>query len=144
VREAGGLVAARLVGVRVEAEAGVYARADAKRVRQILTNLVGNAIKFTPRGEVVVEVGREGRYARLSVRDTGPGISPQERAVIFEEYKQTQEERTRRRGTGLGLAITRRLVLMHRGSIRVESELGQGSTFHVLLPTSTEPSGGVA
>jgi signal transduction histidine kinase len=144
VREAGGLVAARLVGVRVEAEAGVYARADAKRVRQVLTNLVGNAIKFTPRGEVVVEVGREGRYARLSVRDTGPGISPQERAVIFEEYKQTQEERARRRGTGLGLAITRRLVLMHRGSIRVESELGQGSTFHVLLPTWIEPIGGAA
>ena len=144
VREAAGLVGARPVTLRVEGEAGVYARADAKRVRQVLTNLVGNAIKFTPRGEVVVEVGREGRFACLSVRDTGPGISPQERAVIFEEYKQTKEERTRRRGTGLGLAITRRLVLMHRGTIRVESELGQGSTFQVLLPTWTETAGGVA
>jgi signal transduction histidine kinase len=144
VREAAGLVGDRPVTLRVEGEAGVYARADAKRVRQVLTNLVGNAIKFTPRGEVVVEVGREGRFARLRVRDTGPGISPQERAVIFEEYKQTKEERSRRRGTGLGLAITRRLVLMHRGTIRVDSELGQGSTFQVLLPTWSEPAGGAA
>jgi signal transduction histidine kinase len=140
VREAAGLIGARPVTLRVEGEAGVYARADAKRVRQVLTNLVGNAIKFTPQGEVVVDVGMEGRFARLSVRDTGPGISPQERAVIFEEYKQTKEERSRRRGTGLGLAITRRLVLMHRGTIRVESELGQGSTFQVLLPTWSEPA----
>src|SRR5258708_31561074 len=85
-------------------------------------------------GEVVVEVGREGRWARVSVRDTGPGISPQERAVIFEEYKQAKDERGRRRGTGLGLAIARRLVLMHGGRIDVESELGSGSTFKVLLP----------
>ncbi len=134
VREAVGLVGSRPVAVRLEGPVDVYARADAKRVRQILTNLVGNAIKFTQRGEVVVEVGREGRFARLRVRDTGPGISAQERAVIFEEYKQTSEERGRRRGTGLGLAITRRLVHVHRGLIRVESELGKGSTFEVLLP----------
>ncbi len=144
VREATGLLGARPVTLRVEGEAGVYARADAKRVRQVLTNLIGNAIKFTPRGEVLVEVGREGRFARLSVRDTGPGISAQERAYIFEEYKQTTEERTRRRGTGLGLAIARRLVLMHRGTIRVESELGKGSTFEVLLPIWSEMAGGVA
>ena len=66
--------------------------------------------------------------------DTGPGISPAERAVIFEEYKQAGEERAKRRGTGLGLAIARRLVLMHGGTIHVESELGRGSTFRVLLP----------
>jgi signal transduction histidine kinase len=134
VREAAGVVGARPVAVRIEGEGGVYARADQKRVRQVLTNLVGNAIKFTQKGEVVVEVGRESRYARLAVRDTGPGISPQERAVIFQEYKQTKEERARRRGTGLGLAITRRLVLMHGGRIDVESEVGRGSTFRVLLP----------
>lgn len=134
VREAAGLVGQRPVAVRMQGDAGIYARADAKRVRQVLTNLVGNAIKFTQRGEVVVDVGHDGRFARLSVSDTGPGISPQERAVIFEEYKQTKEERARRRGTGLGLAITRRLVLMHRGRISVASELGHGSTFEVLLP----------
>ncbi len=139
VREAAGLVGARPVAVRVEGGTEIYARADAKRVRQVLTNLVGNAIKFTQQGEVVVDVGRDGRFARLSVRDTGPGISPQERAVIFEEYKQTKEERVRRRGTGLGLAITRRLVLMQNGLIRVDSELGVGSKFEVLLPIWADP-----
>jgi signal transduction histidine kinase len=134
VREAAGIVGARPVLVRIEGEAGVFARADPRRVRQVLTNLVGNAIKFTQRGEVVVDVGREGRYARVSVRDTGPGISPQERAVIFEEYKQTKDERARRRGTGLGLAIARRLVLMHGGKIDVDSQVGLGSTFKVVLP----------
>jgi signal transduction histidine kinase len=144
VREAAGLVRQRPVRVRIEGEGQVYARVDPRRIRQVLTNLVGNAIKFTMAGEVVVVVGREGRCARVSVRDTGPGISPQERAVIFEEYRQTKEERTRRRGTGLGLAIARRLVLMHGGTIEVESELGSGSTFRVLLPawdahSSTNP-----
>jgi signal transduction histidine kinase len=134
VREAAGLVGDRPVAVHIGGEPGIYAHADAKRIRQVITNLVGNAIKFTARGEVVVEVGLEGRYARLSVRDTGPGIGAQERAVIFEEYKQTKEERTRRRGTGLGLAIARRLVLMHGGKILVDSEVGRGSTFKVLLP----------
>jgi signal transduction histidine kinase len=138
VREAAGLVGTRPVSVRIEGDGGVYAFADAKRVRQILTNLVGNAIKFTHRGEVVVEVAREGRLARLSVRDTGPGIRPQERAVIFEEYKQTTEERARRRGTGLGLAIARRLVLMHGGTIEVDTQIGRGSKFSAWLPVWTE------
>ncbi len=140
VREAAGLVGERPVAVRMEGDTNVYARIDQKRVRQVLTNLVGNAIKFTQRGEVVVNVGREGRWARVSVRDTGPGISAMERAVIFQEYKQTKEERARRRGTGLGLAIARRLVLMHGGKISVESEVGKGSTFEVLLPAWTDAS----
>ncbi|MGD0676495.1 MAG: HAMP domain-containing sensor histidine kinase [Polyangiaceae bacterium] len=141
VREAAGLVGVRPVDVRVEGEDPVFAKADARRVRQILTNLVGNAIKFTRAGEVVIQVGREGRFASLRVRDTGPGISPQERATIFQEYKQTKAERARRRGTGLGLAITRRLVKMHGGSIRVDSEVGCGSTFHVFLPLWTDSRG---
>jgi signal transduction histidine kinase len=141
LREAAGLVGVRPVVVRIEGDRGVIAKADAKRVRQMLTNLVGNAVKFTQRGEVVIEIGREGRYARFSVRDTGPGISPQERATIFQEYKQTKAERARRRGTGLGLAITRRLVKMHGGSIHLDSEVGRGSTFKVLLPPWTERTG---
>jgi signal transduction histidine kinase len=138
VREAAGLVGTRPVTVRVQGEARIYALADAKRVRQVLTNLVGNAVKFTQEGEVVVEVGRAGRFASLRVRDTGPGIGLQERAVIFQEYKQTKAERARRRGTGLGLAITRRLVTMHGGTIQVQSEVGRGSSFLVLLPTFRE------
>jgi hypothetical protein len=102
VREAAGLVGARPVEVRIEGEREVYARGDPKRVRQMLTNLVGNAIKFTQRGEVVVVVGREDviRASACAIRD---GISSQERAVIFQEYKQTKEERTRRRG-GVGVS----------------------------------------
>jgi signal transduction histidine kinase len=134
VREARGLVGEKPLTVRVEAAAPVVARVDQRRIRQVLGNLVNNAIKFTQRGEVVVRVAREGGLATLSVSDTGPGISPQERAVIFQEYKQTRAERQRRRGTGLGLAIARRLVLLHHGSITVESELGRGSTFKVLVP----------
>src|SRR5262249_20226071 len=98
LREAAGLVGERPVSVRLEGESGVSARADKRRVRQILTNLVGNAIKFTQRGEVVVSVDQDAGWARLRVSDTGPGISPQERAFIFEDYKQAKEERTRRRG----------------------------------------------
>ncbi|MBX3220265.1 MAG: sensor histidine kinase [Labilithrix sp.] len=133
MREARGLVGQKPLSVRVVGEP-LIARVDGRRVRQILGNLVNNAIKFTQRGEVVVVVRREGMMAAFLVSDTGPGISPQERAVIFEEYKQARSEQFRRRGTGLGLAITRRLVMLHHGSISVESELGRGSTFKVLLP----------
>ena len=114
-------------------------RGDGARVRQVLLNLVGNAVKFTHEGEVVVSVAREGRLASMRVRDTGPGIGAPERAVIFQEYKQTKAERARRRGTGLGLAITRRLVMMHGGTIQLESEVGRGSTFLVLLPAYRDP-----
>ena len=134
VREARGLVGEKQLTVRVEGEPSLVARVDGRRVRQILGNLVNNAIKFTQRGEVIVRVAREGPLASFSVTDTGPGISPQERAVIFDEYKQARSERMKRRGTGLGLAIARRLVTLHHGKIQVESELGRGSTFKVLLP----------
>ncbi|MDF2694965.1 MAG: sensory box histidine kinase/response regulator, partial [Labilithrix sp.] len=133
IREARGLVGSKPLTVRVNGEP-LIARVDGRRVRQILGNLVNNAIKFTQQGEVVVHVRREGTMAAFLVSDTGPGISQQERAVIFEEYKQARSERFRRRGTGLGLAITRRLVMLHHGSISVESELGRGSTFKVMLP----------
>jgi signal transduction histidine kinase len=134
VREAAGVLGDKPVRVYVAGETDVYAHADGRRVRQILQNLVGNAIKFTQRGEVVVTLQKDGSRALVQVRDTGPGISSNERAMIFEEYKQAGDERVRRRGTGLGLAIARRLVLMHGGLITVDSELGKGSTFTVALP----------
>jgi signal transduction histidine kinase len=133
VREARGLVGDKPLVLRLEGEP-VVARVDGRRVRQVLGNLVNNAIKFTQRGEVIVRVQRDGMSIVLSVIDTGPGISPQERALIFEEFQQAGTERTRHRGTGLGLAIARRLVLLHKGTIRVDSELGRGSTFTVTLP----------
>ncbi|MBX3233067.1 MAG: HAMP domain-containing histidine kinase [Labilithrix sp.] len=133
VKEARGLVGNRPLVVRVLGES-LVARVDGRRVRQIVGNLVNNAIKFTQQGEVVVSVRRVGAQAVLSVTDTGPGISEADRALIFEEFQQAKTERTRRRGTGLGLAITRRLVTLHHGTITVQSELGRGSTFEVSLP----------
>jgi signal transduction histidine kinase len=134
VREAAVTLAGKPVRVGVQGDATVFAHADPKRTRQILTNLVGNAIKFTVQGEVNVRVVHDRNHVLVAVSDTGPGISAAERAVIFEEYKQAKEERRHKRGTGLGLAIARRLVLMHGGTIQVESELGRGSTFKVFLP----------
>jgi signal transduction histidine kinase len=137
VREAAVTLAGKRVRIGVQGEASVFAHVDPKRTRQIFTNLVGNAIKFTVEGEVNVQVVRDRAHALVAVSDTGPGISAAERAVIFEEYKQAKEERRHKRGTGLGLAIARRLVLMHGGTIQVESELGRGSTFKVYLPLWT-------
>src|SRR5688572_23760146 len=94
IKEARGLVGDRPLVVRVEGEP-VLARVDARRVRQIIGNLVNNAIKFTQHGAVVVRVQRENTWVSVSVSDTGPGISAQERALIFEEFQQAQSERLR-------------------------------------------------
>ncbi|HEY6564971.1 MAG TPA: PAS domain-containing protein, partial [Pirellulaceae bacterium] len=110
-------------------------RGDLGRLRQIVMNLVGNAVKFTERGEVVlqirgVHVGQEVAELLFSVSDTGIGIPPDKRAKVFEEFEQVDASITRRfGGTGLGLAISSRLVNLMGGSIDVESEPGQGSTF---------------
>jgi len=116
--------------------------ADPVRLHQIIGNLVGNAVKFTTQGCVEVRVVADGEQAVISVTDTGPGIAPEERSRIFEEFQQTGGARAQRTGTGLGLAITRRLVKMHGGSIRLESDLGKGSRFIVSLrarPDEHEP-----
>ncbi|MGH9470286.1 MAG: response regulator [Terriglobia bacterium] len=110
---------------------------DPGRLRQILVNLAGNAIKFTPAGEVVVSAeaepgGAEGTLGvRFSVRDTGPGIPQEKQHVIFEAFTQADNSSTRRfGGTGLGLTIASQLVQMMSGRIWLESEPGRGSTFH--------------
>jgi len=109
---------------------------DYSRLRQIVINLVGNAIKFTPKGEVVLTVRCESRseheaVLRFSVTDTGIGIPADKRDLIFEEFRQVDSSTTRHYGgTGLGLAISSRLVHLMQGRLWVESELGQGSTFH--------------
>jgi two-component system sensor histidine kinase/response regulator len=114
---------------------------DADRVRQVLVNLVGNAIKFTHQGSVLVEVGRDEASVEADpfrlhfiVRDTGIGIPVEKQQVIFEAFSQVDGSTTRQYGgTGLGLTITRRLVEMMGGKAWVESELGKGSTFHFTL-----------
>jgi signal transduction histidine kinase len=115
--------------------------ADPRRVRQILGNLVGNAVKFTRAGHVDLAVDLEGDDVVMSVADTGPGIPPEQQAAIFEEYWQAPSSKQARVGAGLGLAITRRLVRMHGGKIELESEIGKGSKFTVRLPINPPVSG---
>ena len=121
-------------------------RGDERRLTQVLLNLVGNAIKFTDAGEVVIKAGASNGDFQLSVRDTGPGISATDQAKLFQEFQQADNPNTRKKeGTGLGLAISKRIVEMHGGRIWMESELGKGSTFFVTLPIqvleqATQPS----
>ena len=109
---------------------------DVGRLRQIIVNLVGNAVKFTDSGEVLLEVDRQSKsdaavILHFAVADTGIGIPEVKRAAIFEAFEQVDSSTTRRfGGTGLGLAISSRLVQFMRGKIWVESEVGRGSTFH--------------
>jgi PAS domain S-box-containing protein len=111
---------------------------DPHRLRQVLTNLVGNAVKYTERGEVVVTVEPghvDPSQVRISVRDTGIGISPEHQTRLFEAFQQVDASTTRRYGgTGLGLTISRQLVNLLGGSLQVHSELGRGSTFFFELP----------
>ncbi|WP_442506832.1 response regulator [Novipirellula sp. SH528] len=121
--------------------------ADFSRLRQVLVNLIGNAIKFTEQGEVVLKVepvslSSDQVTLRFSVRDTGIGIPEEKREVIFEQFEQVDRSTTRRfGGTGLGLAITLRIVKMMGGQIDVESELDVGSTFAftVTVPIGEPP-----
>jgi PAS domain S-box-containing protein len=110
---------------------------DSDRVRQIIVNLVDNAIKFTDKGSVILEVYEEAPLHRIVivVRDTGIGISQNDIKYIFQEFRQIDQTYSRRHGgTGLGLAIVDKLVKLMQGTIRVESQLGEGSTFRVELP----------
>lgn len=117
---------------------------DEDRIRQVLLNLVGNAIKFTRDGDVEVEVAWDAGAGRLScrVRDTGPGIAPDQVGRLFQRFSQVDGSLTRKHGgTGLGLAICKGLVEAMGGEIGVESRLGEGSCFHFTLPTT--PGGSV-
>jgi signal transduction histidine kinase len=110
-------------------------RGDARRLSQVLLNLVGNAVKFTDVGEVAIGARAENGTFVLTVRDTGPGIAAADQGKIFEEFQQVDNSNTRKKGgTGLGLAISKRMVEMQGGTISVDSELGHGATFRVTLP----------
>jgi signal transduction histidine kinase len=112
---------------------------DSKRITQCLLNLVGNALKFTRHGRVVVGVERQGDVLRYRVSDTGIGIPADQLDAVFAEFRQVDTTTTRDfGGTGLGLSITKRFVEMHGGRIWVESELGQGSTFYFTIPVRVE------
>lgn len=137
VREVKATAKDRPLRFEIEGERGAYAWADRRRVRQVLTNLVSNAVKATAKGFIRVKVDKDGDMVRLQVSDSGRGIEPSVLSTIFEPYKQAGAVSTRRGGAGLGLAITRRLVLLHGGMVSAESELGKGSIFTVTLPDET-------
>jgi signal transduction histidine kinase/CheY-like chemotaxis protein len=121
----------------------VTLRGDADRLQQVVSNLVGNAVKFTPPGgRVTLVVRQQGASAEITVRDTGDGIAPELLPHVFDWFRQGNSSRTRRHsGLGLGLGIVRQLVELHGGTVRAESDgVGRGATFVVTLPVFTAPS----
>jgi CheY-like chemotaxis protein/nitrogen-specific signal transduction histidine kinase len=118
---------------------------DPCRLRQVLVNLLGNAVKFTESGEIFVsaeiEVDSAGvEHLHVCVQDEGPGIAPEKQAVIFDAFEQSDSSTTRRYGgTGLGLSISAQLISLMKGRIWVQSQLGKGSTFHFTIPLERAP-----
>jgi signal transduction histidine kinase len=109
--------------------------ADDRRLTQVLLNLVGNAIKFTDHGAVNIVVSASDTHFNIAMHDTGPGIATTDQARIFEEFQQVDSSSTRTKGgSGLGLAISKQIIEMHGGTLAVESVVGQGSTFRVVVP----------
>lgn len=123
---------------------------DSGKVEQVVTNLVGNAIKFTPKdGSVKVKtyvkhfdnevVGLSGDYAAIDVEDTGVGISSSEIPLIFDRYRQVKSAKASvQKGTGLGLTIVKRVTEAHGGKVFVESSIGRGTKFSVVIPLADE------
>jgi two-component system phosphate regulon sensor histidine kinase PhoR len=130
------------VAVHVEVEPGLPAvRGEASRLGQVFANLLHNAVKFSPQGgDVDVGVRRQDGYLAASVQDHGVGIAQGDQARIFERFYKADRTRVRGGGTGLGLAIARHIVEGHGGTIRVESNVGEGSTFIFTIPVPGEPS----
>jgi two-component system sensor histidine kinase/response regulator len=132
------LAAEKLITIEVPStNPQVTAWADRDKVTQILINLIGNAVKFTPQnGKVTVALEKNSDdYVQISVDDTGPGILPEEKNKIFSKFYQLADvDKQKPKGSGLGLAISKALVEMHGGRIWVESEVGKGSTFSFTLP----------
>ena len=129
------------VSLDVAAEVGSI-RADERKVKQVMLNLLSNAVKFTPEGgSVRVGARMTGQAVEVWVADTGAGIATEDQALVFEEFRQVGSDSARKaEGTGLGLALVKKFVELHGGTIRLESALGQGSTFAFTLPVSPAQS----
>jgi signal transduction histidine kinase len=113
-------------------------RGDEQRLTQVFLNVVGNACKFTDKGEISVTAKVEGQNLVVKVRDTGPGIAPEETDLVFQPFKQTDQGIRKGGGTGLGMPISKSLVEAHGGRIWLESELNCGTTFYINLPLKAE------
>ena len=129
------------LSAEVDMDAGVYVLADRQRFKQVLINLLTNAVKYTPEsGKVAVSYNSNGNdRVRINVRDTGAGISSEKLARIFTPFDRLGAETSNVEGTGLGLALSQRLMQAMHGSIGVESTLGEGSMFWVELPRTKSP-----
>jgi signal transduction histidine kinase len=130
------LAAKKSINLRVDSDESLASfRMDGARVKQVLLNLVSNAIKFTPEGgRVWVRAGAKDGNARLEVGDTGPGIAAEDQERIFLEFQQAGSDAGKPQGTGLGLALAKKFVEMHGGRIWLESEVGKGSRFFFTIP----------
>src|SRR4029078_9802374 len=132
------------IDLRGQVDSGIpLLRQDVIKLQQILSNLVSNAIKFTPEGgRVVLKAEVDAADVVLTVADTGVGIAPEEQELVFEKFRQAGNPLTRaHEGTGLGLSIVRELTKLMGGEVTMRSELGRGTTFTVRLPLqlSEEP-----
>ena len=141
VSSVGSLAAEKQLRLTVELAPDLpVGRGDARRITQVLLNLVGNAIKFTEKGTVTVRVSASEGTFLAAVADTGPGIKKEDQEKIFEEFQQSDSPLTKNKtGTGLGLAIAKNIVELHGGHLWVESTLGGGSTFFLRIPVRGEP-----
>jgi signal transduction histidine kinase len=120
-------------------------RADERKVKQVLLNLLSNALKFTPEGgKIHVRAELRDGMAQISVTDSGVGIAPEDQEAVFEEFRQVGKAEKKAEGTGLGLAISRKFIELHGGRIWVKSQVGTGSTFAFTLPLKQVSPGGVA
>lgn len=140
-----GLITDKPIELRQEIEPNLPAiYGDGTRIRQIMLNLLGNAIKYTDEGTITLRITQDSAdFIKVSVIDTGTGIRPEDFEGIFEEFKQTQESfASRKIGTGLGLPISKKFVELHGGQLWGESEHGKGSKFHFTLPISSETNSG--
>ncbi len=113
-------------------------RGDRHRILQILLNIMSNACKFTDQGHIRVAAHSTGGQVLIAIEDTGPGIAPEDQALVFEAFKQTSTGLRQRGGTGLGMPISKNLAETHGGRLWLESEVGKGSIFYLNLPVKSE------
>ncbi len=135
--EMGPLVQAKKIRLEAEVKTKLpRIKMDQERILQVLRNLIGNAVKFTPEGgRIAVFAGLAGQSVKVAVRDTGPGIPENDLATIFNKFHQVTPEKSYQiKGSGLGLAIVKHIIISHGGRVWAESKLGQGSTFYFVLP----------
>jgi signal transduction histidine kinase len=128
------------LGRTIDERLGIV-RGDERKVKQVLLNLLSNALKFTPEGgQIDITARLHDDRAEVSVADTGIGIAPTDQDTVFEEFRQVGTADKKAEGTGLGLALSRKFIELHGGKIWVQSEVGHGSTFTFTLPVRPWPA----